>query len=176
MNKFFSISLTLMFGLSAMIVNAQRYGNLPKVAASNPCLDFHRKACLRSPDEGFAYNGQSKACLFAKGQQSTIKAVFYKGMDYHISVCTEDKSSANFTIKDAKTGEVLYDNSTDNNTQEIQITNENTRNVNIQVSLAGSGGDNKGGDKGGKKDMVKGQEGLCAGLLIEHRRSDKTGF
>ena len=173
MKKFLSISLTLVIGLSAMVANAQRYGNVPKVAAANPCSDFHRKGCLRSPDEGFAYNGQSRSGLFAKGQTSTVKAVFYKGMDYHISVCTEDKATANFTIKDAKTGEVLYDNSTDNNTQEIQITNENTRNVNIQVILAGAEG---GGEKGGKKDMVKGQEGMCAGLLIEHRRSDKTGF
>lgn len=173
MKKFFSISLTLVIGLSAMIANAQRYSAVPKIAASSPCGDFHRKSCLKSPDEGFAYNGQSKAGLFAKGQQSTIKAVFYKGMDYHISVCTEEKTAANFTIKDAKTGEVLYDNSTDNNTQEIQITNENTRNVNIQVSLPGAEG---GAAKGGKKDMIKGQEGMCAGLLIEHRRSDKTGF
>ncbi|HEY4800499.1 MAG TPA: hypothetical protein VII99_15575 [Bacteroidia bacterium] len=170
MKKFLSISLTLMFGLSALCGMAQRYGNVPKVAAGNPCSDFHRKSCLRSPDEGFSYNGQSRSGLFAKGQQSTIKAIFYKGMDYHISVCSEEQAQVNFTIKDAKTGEVLYDNSTDNNTQEIQITNENTRSVNIQVSLAGST------DSKGKKDMIKGQEGVCAGLLIEHRKSDKTGF
>jgi hypothetical protein len=169
MKKFVSISLTLMFGLSAIVGMSQRYGNVPKVAASNPCADFHRKSCLRSPDEGFSYNGQSRSGLFSKGQQSTVKAVFYKGMDYHISVCTENQSQANFVIKDAKTGEVLYDNSTDNNTQEIQISNLNTRNVNIMVVLPG-------GSEAGKKDMVKGSEGMCAGLLIEHRRSDKTGF
>jgi len=170
MKKFFSISLTLIFGLSALTGMAQRYGNVPKVAASNPCTDFHRKACLRSPDEGFSYNGQSRSGLFSKGQQSTIKAVFYKGMDYHISVCTEDEAQANFIIKDAKTGEVLYDNTADNNTQEIQISNENTRSVNIMLTLPGDP------DKTGKKDMIKGMEGMCAGLLIEHRRSDKTGF
>ena len=168
MKKFFSISLTLVLGLSAITGMAQRYGNVPKVAASNPCADFHKKSCLRSPDDGFSYNGQSRSGLFAKGQQSTIKAVFYKGMDYHISVCTEDETQANFLIKDAKTGEVLYDNTADNNTQEIQITNENTRSVNIQVTLPGETKE--------KKDMIKGQEGMCAGLLIEHRRSDKTGF
>ena len=115
------------------------------------------------------YNGQSKSGLFSKGQQSTVKVVFYKAMDYHISVCTEDETQANFIIKDAKTGEVLYDNSTDNNTQEIQISNENTRNVSILVVLPGA-------SEPGKKDMVKGTEGICAGLLIEHRRGDKTGF
>jgi hypothetical protein len=169
MKKFLSISLALVFGLPAIVGMSQRYGNVPKVAASNPCSDFHRKSCLKSPDDGFSYNGQSRSGLFSKGQQSTVKAVFYKGMDYHISVCSEDNVQANFIIKDAKTGEVLYDNSTDNNTQEIQITNENTRNVNILVVLPGGG-------EAGKKDMVKGQEGVCTGLLIEHRRSDKTGF
>ena len=169
MKKFASIFLTLILGISTLGGFSQRYGNVPKVAASNPCSDFHRKSCLRSPDDGFSYNGQSRSGLFAKGQQSTIKAVFYKGMDYHISVCTEDETQANFVIKDAKTGEVLYDNSTDNNTQEIQISNVNTRNVNILVIMPGGGGE-------GKKDLVKGAEGMCAGLLIEHRRSDKTGF
>lgn len=166
MKKFLSYPLMLL--LCGVVVNstAQRYGNIPKVAASNPCSDFHKKSCLRSPDEGFAYNGQSKSGLFSKGQNSTIKVILYKGMDYHISVCTEDDTQANFTLKDAKTGEVLYDNSTDNNTQEIQITNENTRHVNILFTIPGEA----------KKDMIKGTEGLCAGLLIEHRRSDKTGF
>ncbi|MBI3502539.1 MAG: hypothetical protein HY063_12180 [Bacteroidetes bacterium] len=168
MKKLLAISFTLIFGLSAFTLMAQRYGGVPKVAAANPCQDFHRKSCMRSPDDGFSYNGQSRSGLFAKGQQSTIKCVFYKGMDYHVSVCTEEQTPANFTIKDAKTGEVLYDNTADNNTQEIQITNENTRAVNIQVVLPG--------ENEKKKDMVKGQEGMCAGLLIEHRRSDKTGF
>ena len=168
MKKFTSLSLTLIFSLSAIVGMSQRYGNVPKVAATNPCLEFHKKSCLRSKDDGFTYNGQSRSGLFSKGQQSTVKAVFYKGMDYHISVCTEDETQANFVIKDARTGEVLYDNSTDNNTQEIQITNQNTRNVNIAISLAG--------EKQEKKDMIKGAEGLCAGVMIEHRRSDKTGF
>ncbi len=169
MKKFISLSIVLIIITSAFTGFAQRYGNVPKVAASNPCSDFQRKACLRSPDEGFSYNGQSRSGLFSKGQESTVKAVFYKGMDYHISVCSEDESQVNFVIKDAKTGEVLYDNSTDNNTQEIQLSNTNTRNVIISVKLPGGG-------EAGKKDMIKGQEGLCAGLLVEHRRSDKTGF
>jgi hypothetical protein len=165
MKKLISTSLVLMLGLPTIIALAQHSG-VPKVTATSPCQDFHRKSCLRSPDEGFAYNGQSRSGLFAKGQNSTVKVVFYKGMDYHISVCCEEKTPINFSIKDAKTGEVLYDNSTDNNTNEIQLSNENTRHVNILVTIPG----------GEKIDKVKGTEGMCAGLLIEHRRSDKTGF
>jgi hypothetical protein len=166
MKKLISTSLVLMLGLPTIIALAQRSG-VPKVSASAPCQDFHRKSCLRSPDDGFAYNGQSRSGLFAKGQSSTVKVVFYKGMDYHISVCCEEKTPINFSIKDAKTGELLYDNATDNNTNEIQLSNQNTRPVNILVTIPG-------GDP--KIDKVKGTEGMCAGLLIEHRRSDKTGF
>ena len=90
-------------------------------------------------------------------------------MDYHLATCCEDDVALNFIVKDAKTGEVLYDNSTDNNTREIQISNVNTRPVTVQVTVPGA-------DAGGKKDLIKGQEGVCAGLLIEHRKSDKTGF
>ena len=171
MKKFLSIIVGfLILGVTTYIGLAQRYGGVPKVSAGNPCNDFHRKACPRSPDDGFAYNGQSRSGLFAKGQLSTVKAVLYKGMDYHFSVCTEDASVvANFIMKDAKTNEVLYDNATDNNTQEIQITNQNTRTVNLIFSLPGNDGKDA-------KDKVKGAEGMCAGLLIEHKRSDKTGF
>lgn len=169
MKKIISISLLLVFILFSIAGIAQRYGNVPKTTLSNPCSDFHKKSCRHSQDAGFTYNGQSKCGLFSKGQQATVKVVFFKGMDYHISVCAEDKVQANFTIKDAKTGEILYDNSTDNNTQEIQLSNVNTRSVNIMVTLPGDAG-------GEKKDMVKGTDGICAGLLIEHRRSDKTGF
>ena len=166
MKKLLPFYLMFAIGFVAVPGITQRYGNVPKTAAGNPCLDFHKKACPPSPDDGFAYNGQSRSGLFYKGQTSTIKVVFYKGMDYHISVCSEDNSQVPFVIKDSKTNEVLYDNSTDNNTQEIQISNENTRHIIIQLTIPGEL----------KKDIVKGQEGLCAGILIEHRRGDKTGF
>jgi hypothetical protein len=169
MNKLILLSLTLIGVFQAIEGMAQRYGNIPKTAASSPCGDFQKKHCNHSLDEGFAYNGQSRSGLFSKGQHSTVRVVFFKGMDYHIAICTEDDSPANFIIKDAKTGQILYDNAADNNTQEIQISNENTRNVNILVTLPGA-------DQTEKKDIVKGAEGMCAGLLIEHRRSDKTGF
>ena len=92
-----------MFGLSTFAGMSQRYGNVPKTAASNPCNDFHKKSCQHSKDAGFSYNGQSRSGLFSKGQQSTVKIVFFRGMDYHISVCAEDRVQANFIIKDAKT-------------------------------------------------------------------------
>src|ERR1700690_1190589 len=99
MKKLISTSIVLILGLPTIIALAQHSG-VPKVAVTTPCNDFHRKACLKSPDDGFTYNGQSRSGLFAKGQSSTIKAVFYKGMDYHIAVCCEEKSQINFSIKD----------------------------------------------------------------------------
>src|SRR5665213_3063022 len=166
MKKYITTLLSLLLGFPALVTLAQHSG-IPKVAAQSPCQDFHRKACLRSQDDGFAYNGQSRSGLFAKGQSSTLKAVFYQGMDYHISVCCEEDTPINFVIKDAKTGEVLYDNATDNNTNEIQISNQNTRHVNIVVSLPG-------GDS--KVSKVTGGDGMCVGpVSYTHLRAHETG-
>ncbi|HNO71946.1 MAG TPA: hypothetical protein PKO16_09255 [Bacteroidia bacterium] len=172
MKKIVSTSFLLLFLLVSSTAFSQRGGGASsksKGSSAADCNQFHQKECLRSPDDGFEYNGQSRSGLFAKGQQSSVRAVFYKGMDYHISVCTEDKGQASFVIKDARTDEVLYDNSTDGNVQEIQITNENTRNILIQVTIPGDPASDD-------QSKTKSQPGMCAGLLIEHRRSDKTGF
>lgn len=173
MKEFVLLFLTLLSAFSTYLL-AQRYENVAKI---NPCPDFHKKSCLHLPDEGFAYNAQSHSSLFVKGQQSGVKVVFFRGMDYHISVCTEDKSPANFIIKDAKTGEILYNNAKDNYTEEIQISNENTRNVKIEITLIGKAdapAPKAENDK--KKDGIKDPEEICTGILIEHRRSDKNGF
>jgi hypothetical protein len=111
---------------------------------------------MSSPDDGFAYNGQSKSGLMIGGQSTSLKVVFYRGMDYHISVCAEDNSQANFIIKDAKTQAILYNNATDSYLQEIELSNENTRSVIIQLSVVAHSNNTLG---------------KCCGVLIEHRRT-----
>lgn len=120
---------------------------------------------MHLPDEGFAYNAQSRSGFFVNEQLFSVKVIFFKEMDYHISVCTEDKSQTNFIIKDAKTGEVLYDNFKDNFTEEVQISNINTRTIKIDITRIG------------RKDLpAEDPKGICTGILIEHRRSDTAGF
>ena len=170
MTTFVKIFLLCLIPAFSILLLAQRHENVAKVTGSRPCADFHKKTCMHLPDEGFAYNAQSRSGLFTKGQQFSVKAIFFKRMDYHISVCTEDKSLTNFIIKDARTEEILYNNAKDNYTEEVQISNENTRTIKIEITLAGTK------ESSEKKNTIKGREGVCAGILIEHRRSDKSGF
>jgi hypothetical protein len=188
MNKLTFISLLSAAVLSGGIIQAQT------------CTGYHRKACASPPDAGWLYNSQSKSGIFEKGMSSEIKIVIYKDNDYSMTLCCEKvlgKGDLSFTMKDAKTGELIYDNATDGKSQHIEFTCETTRNVIVTVTAGGSGsgtpaadskksGDKKGSDTkktapasqkaaaGGKS--AKADDGGCVGLLIEQKPSMKEGF
>lgn len=132
------------------------------------CAGYHKKAgCSQASEGGFMYNSQSKSGVFAPGTSSNMKVVFYSGFDYSISICS-DKTVSNglaFKLVDSKTGEVLYDNATDNKSPHMEFSCETTRAVTIQVSVPGAG-------------IKKGQsvEGACVGVLIEQKPTPKVGF
>lgn len=131
---------------------------------------------------------------------SEIKIVIYKDVDYSMTLCCEKvfgKGELAFTMKDAKTNEMIYDNSTDGKAQHIEFTCETTRNVIVTVTAgSGSGGsatadpkkasDKKGSDtkksapgaqkSGAGPKSAKGDDGGCVGLLIEQKPSMKEGF
>lgn len=159
--------------------------------AQSPCGDFHKKRCQRSDDDKFVYDAQSKSGLFGSGQSSDLRMVIYKGMDYRISICADALfgKDIKFKIKDAKTGEVMYDNTTDKMVQEVEFSSETTRTILIQVTVpevSAGGGKDKGkkpakdakGDKGKKESSEKlaAADGACVGMLVEHKVTDKTGF
>ncbi len=160
--------------------------------AQSPCGDFHKRKCPRSEDDKFVYDAQSKSGLFGSGQTSDLRMIIYKGLDYRISICADDLfgKDVKFKIKDAKTGEVMYDNTTDKMVQEVEFSSENTRSILIQVTVpevSMAGKDNKGkkpkdakGDKDKKpapsSEKLAAADGACVGMLVEHKMSDKTGF
>jgi hypothetical protein len=132
------------------------------------CGSFHRqKGCSQASEPGFIYNSQSKSGLFAKGTTSNLKAVFYAGFDYSISICADGVLGRDIAIqlKDPVTGEVIYDNATDNKSQHMEFSCEATRNMTIMISIPGAG-PNKG----------EAAEGACLGLLIEQKPTPKVGF
>lgn len=154
--------------LSTYLMLAAMVGmNLP-LNSQAPCVTYHRQAgCSQASEPGFIYNSQSKSGLFARGTTSKLKAVFYSGFDYSISLCA-DKSlgqDIGLVLSDATTGEVLYDNATDNKSQHMEFSCETTRNMTITISIPGSG-------------PSKGQasDGACLGILIEQKVSPKVGF
>ncbi len=153
------------------------------------CTGYHKKACKSGADQGWVYNSQSKSGLFEYGMSSEIKIVIYKDNDYSLSMCNEKslgKGELMITIKDAKTGEVIYDNATDDRAQHIEFTCATTRNVIVTVTAGGEApsGGAKGNDN--KKTAEKNTtaknkssqevDGGCVGLLIEQKASSKEGF
>ena len=162
--------------------------------AAQSCTGFHKKNCHSGASDGWIYNSQSKSGMFETGMSSEIKVVIFKDFDYAITLCCEKalgRGELSLTIKDAKTGELIYDNATDNKMQHIEFSCATTRSVIITVTAPGGDGSaapvqkksapkpTKGGEA--KKQNANGQsaEGLdggCVGLLIEQKASTKQGF
>jgi hypothetical protein len=141
--------------------------NLP-LTSQAPCVTYHRQAgCSQASEEGFIYNSQSKSGLFAKGTTSKLKAIFYAGFDYSISLCADGAlgDQIGMILSDATTGEVLYDNATDNKAGHMEFSCETTRNMFITITIPGTGP-----TKGKTADAA------CLGILIEQKVTPKVGF
>jgi hypothetical protein len=135
------------------------------------CGQFHKKYCSYDKNKGekWQYNAQSKSGLFNQGMVSKLRCVIYKGMDYRISVCCEvtlgDK--VNYKIFDARTNEMLFDNTAAEDTQVFEFQSVSTRQLVIEVMVP---------QGATEKDKHKPTDAACVGLLIEHKITDKSGF
>ena len=135
------------------------------------CGQFHRKYCVVETKHGgkeeWMYNAQSKSGLFNQGMTSKIRCVIYKGMDYRINVCVETGDKAVYKIFDARTNELLYDNSTAQNEPLFEFQSTASRQLIIEVTVPNGAT---------SADKHKPMDAACVGLLIEHKVSDKQGF
>jgi hypothetical protein len=154
--------------LSTYVMLAAMIGlNLP-LTSQSPCVMYHRQpGCSQASEEGFIYNSQSKSGMFAKGTTSKLKAIFYAGFDYSLSLCADPAlgQGIGLVISDATTGEVLYDNATDNKATHMEFSCESTRNMYITVTIPGSG-----------PSRGKTADAACLGILIEQKVTPKVGF
>lgn len=133
-----------------------------------PCNNYHRRSsCSLASEDGFRYNSQSRSGLFARGTTSKLKAVFYEGFDYSISICPDGSlgNDIQFTLTDAADGSLIFDNATNNKSLNMEFSCETTRSMFITVIIPGGG-------------AVKGQaqDGACLGILIEQMVTPKVGF
>ena len=137
------------------------------------CGQFHRKYCVveskKGDNDAWMYNAQSRSGLFNQGSTSKIRCVIYKGMDYRINVCCETALGDKLVYKifDARTNELLYDNSTAQNAPLFEFQSTATRQLFIEVSVP-SGATSQ--------DKHKPMEAACVGLLIEHKVTSRQGF
>ncbi|MGB0887094.1 MAG: hypothetical protein ACPGSL_03130 [Vicingaceae bacterium] len=73
-----------------------------------------------------------------------------------------------------KQKQLLYDNSTDGFSNEIEFSVETTRRLIIEVSVPGDGGEGATTKKKGK--LMKSSDMGCVGLLVEHMTTPISGF
>ncbi len=69
---------------------------------------------------------------------------------------------------------LLYDNSQDGFSNEIEFTVETTRRLTLEISVPGGGGESSGSGKKGK--MMRSSDMGCVGVLVEHMTTPISGF
>ena len=77
-----------------------------------------------------------------------------------------------------KVKELLYDNSVDNYSTEIEFSVESTKRLTLEVTIpdGGGSGKSKGIKDKGKGKMMKSSDMGCIGVLVEHMPTPKSGF
>lgn len=70
--------------------------------------------------------------------------------------------------------QLLYDNTTDNNSTEIEFSVESTRRLTIEISIPGSS--DGGGNATSKGKIMKSEDMGCVGVLVEHMTTPISGF
>ncbi|MGZ3863353.1 MAG: hypothetical protein ACXVPN_08025 [Bacteroidia bacterium] len=159
MKKLFFI-LFVCFGLSAM-------------AQPSVCGGFHKSNCIiegtKADRRAFQYNAQSKSGLFAQGSTSKMRCVVYKGMDYRMTVCSEESlgEKIHFKIFDGRTQELLFDSQKNDDTHQFEFSAGSTRQLVIEVNVPT-------GEV--KEEKGKPVDAACVGMLIEHKVSERQGF
>jgi hypothetical protein len=145
---------------------------------SQNCYSYIRENCQSYAELGFQYNSQSKSAVFAKGQTSKLKLVTYRGLDYRIVVCADPIFGDNIEIRlvDVKSGDVLFTNATNGYDKTIEFSNETSKMMFLEVILPGGGGEETASTSKGGQDFTEKSNKGCLGVLIEQKKTQKTGF
>ena len=175
---------------------------VPAISFAQYCNHFHEDYCYRSENKMYSFNGQSKSALFSMGQTSELSVIVYAKQDYRISLCIDGNLGEEVKFKIYETnkvkvekvfetesydGEILretkvvtekqkqliYDNSEDDFSHEIEFSVETTRRLTIEITVPGGGGDSSSKKKG---RLSKSADMGCVGILVEHMTTPKSGF
>lgn len=112
------------------------------------------KPCEDCKGEGFM---DGETCYTCDGEGQNATGEIIEVVDKETKIVTEKRK------------ELLYDNSQDGFSSEIEFTVESTRRLMVEVTVPGGGGS-------GKSKMMKSSDMGCVGLLVEHMTTPITGF
>ena len=134
------------------------------------CDDFHlSRNCRPSPHEAKDMNlsGQSRSTLLEARNTYDLEMMLFGRMDYKMFFCTQRKFyPIHFIITDIESGEVLFDNSTDDYVEALGFSTDKTTRINVQVTLIAEDAE--------FRDI---RENLgCIGITVLFRRTPRLGF
>ncbi|MDF1672365.1 MAG: hypothetical protein P1U41_02605 [Vicingaceae bacterium] len=100
-----------------------------------------------------------ETCYSCEGEGQTATGETIEVVDKETKIVTEKRK------------ELLYDNSQDGFSTEIEFTVESTRRITVEVTIPNGGGSGKS-----KGKMMKSSDMGCVGLLVEHMTTPISGF
>ena len=165
---------TLLLTTSLITVSLFSYGQNNGNDYRPICLDFQKDHCKYSKNKYYQYNEASRSALFIKGQTSKMSYEIFNGRDYRISICNDEAlgDTIKFKLIDDETGDILYDNATNNYSKVFEFTVFESRTVSIEIFVPGT---NKVENKI-HGVLPKNRNTGCIGVLIEHMITPVKGF
>ena len=162
---------------------------IQSVNAQNSCRKVHNFCTNILPDDeqsnAWLFDNQSKSATFEKGKVYEMSFIAYKDFVYRIATCTdiiEGSDKINFEVfhnqlvkkeingvnRLIKEKTAIYNNNSDNMSAFYKFRVEKSEKIYVKVNIPNSG------DSATKQ--YKDSEFVCVGVLLQHRKANKTGF
>lgn len=132
------------------------------------CTGFHLSpGCNVQGTEDYKNFSASRSIMVEAQRTYQYKVTLYGGYDYKIGLCTEKGYyPIHYKIINADDKSVFYDNFDDDYVESVGFTNDNTRNVIIEITLLAS-----------KKEFKDSADlRACLGLAFYWRKVPRLGF
>jgi hypothetical protein len=114
-------------------------------ASGQSCNKFHLYgSCMQYPGASYKIDGQSRSNVIGIGDKLVYNVVFYGDRDYKLIFCaTELFNPVHYILTDAESRELIYDSKTDDYSETIELSIENTRRIMIEISVLALNTDTK---------------------------------
>jgi len=157
--------------------------------AQNSCRRVHNFCTETIPEDenegNWSFNNQSKSATFEKGKDYEMSFVAYNNYIYRIATCTDIleagenikfevfrtelvRKEVNGKIRLLKGKASIYNNQKDDLKSFYKFRVKKTERIYVKVSIPSTGQSSA--------KQYKDSQYVCVGVLLEHRKIDKTGF
>ena len=85
--------------MKTIIISILLLTSILPASAQMECSYYHRKNCENKEGTPMKYDSQSKSAILGKGQISEFHMVAYHGLDYRITLCSEENLGGQIQFK-----------------------------------------------------------------------------